>query len=173
MKFDPIIGRIYNSHMEIEKSTVDELMVADTEVEKDPVCIMVSRAYEEWSADSGDIEAVNRINSALSEACGAGVGISVKISEDALKHSKLVERRSFRKLRKLDPTVRDGITLSTIREVIDSPYYIEGRVFSTGKEGFLHLSFTNADKHKKDRRHDLAFLRPEDIESFTPIEAKE
>jgi hypothetical protein len=162
--FDPMVVGIYNSHMEIVK-----LKAVETEVNNEPICTEINNAYEIWSKDSGNLETVNLINHALNRASGVGVRISVKIKEKVLKHSKLVYRRNLRKLRKMEPSITNEVTLSIFQDYFDAPYSIEGKVFSNGECGFLYLSLTNTDDHKEGHKYDLAFLKPEDIESFTPI----
>lgn len=138
--------------------------IVNTEVEQEAVSLMVQEAFKLWSKNSTNLENAERMNSALDEAYGTGVRISVKVEQQALDSPEVVNQKRYSELKKLDPWMQNAIVINS---ETDNPRFsriYRGQVLTTKETGFLFLDVLIGDI-----RENLAILKPDEIVSLTPI----
>jgi len=144
---------------------VEKARIVNAEDEQEAVGAMVQKAFKLWSENSTNLENAERMNSALDEAYGTGVRISVKVEQKALDSPEVVNQKRFNELKKLDPWMQKNAIV--INSETDNPRFsriYRGQVLTTEETGFLSLDVLIGDI-----RENLANLKPDEIVSLTPI----
>jgi hypothetical protein len=134
------------------------------DVERSRIDVAVKNAYKSWSKDSTNVKLALKLNRTLDEAYGTGVKISVKIAKEALESPNIVNQPIFEKLKRLNPGIQDEVVINSILDIPWSTRIYRGIVTTAKNSGYLCLSVISETECNF-----LAFLKPGDIDSFTPI----